>query len=298
MLYIIIGVILILLTIGTFAASLITRNNPDDMDRFPFIFSFGIFIVFLLFTFFMSITTVDARSVGIQTSFGRYSGTLEPGFQLTAPWSDTEEFTTRLQTADLEGDQGVPVTFSGGGSGKVNATFRWSISDDQGDGGAKALWEKYRDFETVQTTLVLREGRDAVLNVANDYTPNDARTKQDVIGAAIRDRLTANLAKYGVVVDSVSVLSMPLDERTQASLDKIVAAQNDVERAKADNQRAKIDAETVQLREKAGALSAEANLRYCLDIVNAWDVAKNGALPATFNCGLGGGTPVIVGGAK
>jgi len=252
--------------------------------------------ILVIFTLAMSFTTVDARAVGIQTAFGKFSDTLSSGAQLVAPWSSVEEFTTRLQTADLEGEQGVQVTFSGGGSGVVNAQFAWAISAEKGDAGAKALWEKYRDFDTVQR-FVDRAGRDAVLNVANDYTPNDARTKQAEIAEAVKATLGGELSKYGVVLDRVSILSMPLDPRTQASLDKIVAAQNDEETAKSQKRRAETDVETAKLRESAGALSPAANQRYCLEIANSWDVTKNGPLPQTFNCALNGSsTPVIVGG--
>lgn len=295
MLYLIISGILLLVGLGLLVATFVTRKSEYEEDRVPFVFSFGTLLVFIFFTVFMSITTVDARAVGIQTAFGRYTNTLESGFQLTAPWADVEEFSTRLQPADLDGEEGIPVTFLGGGSGKVNANFQWGINSDQGDGGAKALWVSYKDFDSVKS-FVLRAGRDAIINVSNDYTPNDARTKQDEIAAKVKTNLSATLSKYGIVLDSVSILSMPLDARTQASLDKIVAAQNDVETAKANKQRAEIDIATAKLREQSGALSPAANLRYCLDIVDAWDVAKNGQLPATFNCGLGGDTPVIVGG--
>ena len=297
MLYLIIAGVLILALIGALVGWASTRKSIDPShELLP---AAGVLAGLLgAVTLVFSITIVDARAVGIQTSFGRYADTLTNGFHLVAPWSSVEEFTTIVQTADLEGEQGVPVTFAGGGSGKVNATFRWQITDNGSATGAQALWQKYRDFDNAQKTLVDREGRDAVLNVANDFTPNDARTKQDVIGGQVKARLTERLAGYGITIDSVSILSMGLVARTQASLDKIVAAQNDVERAKADNQRAKDDAETVKLREAAGALSLPANIRYCLDVVNSWDVAKNGPLPATFSCGLGGDTPVIVGGAK
>ena len=285
MFYISIAAFFIFLILAAVATAFVTRNSREPIGPFPAV---GLIVAFIIVTLGFSFTTVDARSVGIQTGFGRYYDTLDNGFHFKAPWTGVEEFTTRLQNADLEGDEGVAVTFKGGGSGTVNATFRWSISDDQGDGGAKALWEKYKDFDTVRDTLVYREGKDAVLNVANDYTPNDARTKQDEIGQQIKERMEKRLKPYGVVVDSVSVLSMPLDERTQASLDKIVSSQNDVERAKADKERAKIDNETAKLREQSGALSDGALRRLCLDVVNNWDVNKNGQLPATFDCGMSG----------
>lgn len=266
----------------------LSRKVPAETRGGARLVTIVVVVIMAIFTAISSATTVDARAVGIQTGFGKYQSTLDSGFHFIRPWTKVEEFTTRLQTADLEGDQGVPVTFKGGGSGTVNATFRWSISADQDAGGAKALWEKYRDFESVSQSLVYRDGKDTVLNVANDYTPNDARTKQDVIGKEIEDRMSARLRPYGIVVDSVSVTSMPLDGRTQASLDKIVSSQNDVERAKADRERAKVDNETARLREKSGALSDGALKRQCLDVVNNWDVSKNGNLPATFDCSLDG----------
>ena len=285
MLYIIIASTLLLIFLVALFVGFQSRKHGSPIGFTPAVASL---VAFALATLAFSFTTVDPRAVAIVTGFGKYQGTLDSGIHFKAPWEKTEEFTTRLQSADLEGDEGVAVTFKGGGSGTVNATFRWSISDDQGAGGAKALWEKYKDFDTVSTTLVYREGKDAVLNVANDYTPNDARTRQDEIGQQIKDRMAERLKPYGVIVDSVSVLSMPLDERTQASLDKIVSSQNDVERAKADKERAKIDNETAELREKSGALSDGALRRLCLDVVNNWDVNKNGQLPATFDCGMSG----------
>lgn len=296
MFYIITAIILLLLSVAGFAARGAIKREFGEVPL-------GMFLIFpailVVFTLFFSFTTVDARAVGIQTGFGRYHSTMDNGLHFKAPWTSVEEFSTLLQSADLEGEEGVDVTFKGGGSGTVNATFRWSISDDQSDDGAKALWEKYRTFENVSSMLVYREGKDTVLNVANDYTPNEARTKQDVIGAEIKKRMSDRLSEYGIVVDSVSVLSMPLDAKTQASLDKVVSSQNDVERAKADRERAKIDNETIKLREESGALTPEANQRYCLELVNAWDVSKNGNLPATFDCSLNSdGKPVIVNGGK
>lgn len=296
MFYIIIASLLALTTIGLIFGWGSTKNvERGSYDiKIPG-WSVGVGVAVLaLFTAVMSVTTVDARAVGIQTAFGQYKDTLQSGFQLTAPWSSVEQFTTRLQLADLDGAEGVPVTFDGGGSGKVNANFQWAIDSSDGSTGAEALWRSYPNFEAVQA-FVQRAGRDAILNVSNDYLPNDARRKQDEIAGKVKATLGATLSKYGIVLDSVSILGMPLDEKTQASLDKLVAAQNDEETAKSQNRRAQTDAATVKLREAAGALSPAANTRYCLEIANSWDVTKNGPLPATFNCGLGSTSPVLVG---
>lgn len=296
MFYIVTATILLILSVLVILARKATKNAPDGI---PAGATFILPAILVAFTLFFSFTTVDARAVGIQTGFGRYYSTMDNGLHFKAPWTKVEEFKTLIQTTDLEGDQKVRVTFKGGGGGDINATFRWSIKDDQSNNGAKALWEKYRTFDAVANSLVHRDGKDAILNVANDYTANDARTKQDVIGKEIEDRLEARLEQYGIIVDSVSVTSMDLDSKTQSSLDKVVSAQNDVERAKADKERAKIDNETIELREKSGALSPEANQRYCLEIANNWSITNNGPMPATFDCSLSANkSPVIVDSTK
>lgn len=94
-------------------------------------------------------------------------------------------------------------------------------------------------------------------------------------------------------------MEVPLSDKAQQALDKVLESQSNIKRAEEERTRAKIDAETVSIRNKTGALSAAANQRYCLDVVNNWDVAKNGALPATFDCSLGdNGKNVLVGAGK
>lgn len=296
MFYIVVASILVVVSLIGFGIRWATKGSGDEM---PFGLTLVVPFLLVIFTLFCSVTTVDARAVGIQTGLGRYVGTMDSGLHFKAPWTKVEEFTTVIQTTDLEGDQKVQVAFKGGGGGDINATFRWSIKDDQSNNGAKSLWEKYRTFDAVSESLVYRDGKGAILNVANDYTANDARTKQDVIGREIETQLETTLEKYGIIVDSVSITSMELNNKTQTSLDKVVSAQNDVERARAEKERAKIDNETIELREKSGALSPEANQRYCLEIANNWSITNNGPMPATFDCSLSAsGSPVIVDSTK
>jgi len=245
-----------------------------------------------LVTLGMSITTVSARSVGIQTAFGRYQNTLSNGLQFTAPWSSVEEFSTQVQYLDLDGDQAVPVTFEGGGGGQVNVTPRWRIDP----AGAEDLWKKYKTFDAVKDKLVNSSAKDAVRIVTSKYTPNEARSGENLraVAEGIEAQLAADLKDDGIIIDSISVKGISLDARSQASLDKIVSANNDIERAKAEQERARIDAETAKIREQGGSLKPEALARYCLEVVNNWDVGRNGPLPAGFTCTSGNGAPFVV----
>lgn len=279
--YLIPAVILVVLALacGLFAKPL----TSDDRDRkvlkiWAVIFT-GILVVFTLG---MSVTVVGARAVGIQTSFGKYRDTLSNGFQFTAPWSSVEEFSTRIQYLKLSGDQEVPVTFKGGGGGTVLATQRWTISPAK----AEHLWKKYKTFEHVRDQLVGPSTKDSFRVVLSQYAPNDARDGKNLrnIESLVEKDLSEALADDGILIDSVSVQGVHLDRRSQESLDKIVTANNDIVRAKSEQLRAKIDAETARIRNTGGSLTGPALQRYCLEVINNWNVERNGLLPAGFGC--------------
>lgn len=252
-------------------------------------------VLLLGFTAMNSFVTLDHREVGIQTALGRYISTMNTGgIHYKSPWSSVEKFDQTIQTVDLSG---ISVSFSdgggvegieeiGGGKGVINATVRWQMSRDED--GARLLWERYRTFESVSTSLVERTARDAVINIANSYPAATAIISQRDIADQVKEEVERSLDPYGVVVDSVSIPAIDLDGSTQAAVDRLFTTQQDIKRAQNEQRRAEIDAETTRIREAEGALTPAANQRYCLEIVNSWDVGANGPLPATFNCAMTG----------
>lgn len=282
MFYIVLLIVLSLVVLAGVGAGFFDRSEGGDGAG-----GFGTavvgFVVLLVFTLVMSATTVGARSVGVATAFGQYQGTLDNGLHWTAPWTSVEEFSTQIQPLDLDGkDENVNVNFQGGGRGQVNATVRWYIDTDN----AEKLWQKYRTFDNVRDQLVKSSAQDSFRVVIGKYTPNDARAGENLrpITEQVKNDLGKSLLPYGVKVDSISVRGVDLDEATQRSLEKIVVANNDIERAKSEQERARIDAQTARIRQNAGSLSGPALIRYCLEVTNAWDSNKNGELPAGWNC--------------
>jgi len=300
MLYLVVASILAIAAVGGLLVYLLNRGKEFgsydvNLRKVGAGVAGGSLAVLVIFSLALSITTVNARAVGIQTAFGKYQDTLDNGLQLTAPWSEVEQFSTQVQYLDLDDTDGdkdaVTVTFKGGGSGTVSLTPRWRIDEN----GAENLWKKYRTFDKVRDQLVNSSAKDSVRVVVSKYTPNEARDGENLrpIAEAIQADLAKSLKDDGVIIDSVSVKNVALDSKTQASLDKIVQANNDIERAKAEQERAKIDAETAKIRERGGSLSPEALTRYYLEVVNSWDKNKNGNLPAGFTC-TGSGAPFVV----
>lgn len=251
----------------------------------------GVVVALWLLVFgIFSAATVPARSVGIETGFGKYKNTLDNGFHWTNPTSSVEKFSTQVQTLKLEGNgdnsdtvtfaSPVSVTYKGGGQGQISATVSWKISDKQ----AKALWERYKSFDNVAQNLVKSGSENAIRNEVIKYIPTDAQGKGPEISAGVKAAIASEFAQYGVDVDSVRITNVGLDEKTQQSIEKVVIAQQDLARAELERQKAITEAKTAKIREQSGILSEQANKRYCLDVTNNWDQNKNGQLPAGWNC--------------
>lgn len=290
MLYLILaGIVALALAIGVLLAigAGSEPNHSDGPDRSSFVtFSITMAIILGIVTVAFSMTIVSARTVGIYTSFGKEAGTRPAGLGWTAPWESKEEFPTNVQYLELNrsenGDGATSVNYKGGGKGEVDATIRWRMDETR----AMDLWRKYREFDRVTDQLVKSAARDAVGVVVGAYAPNDARAgenRRKITDDVVAD-LTRTLADDGIRIDSVSVSDIRLDENTQRSIEAIIKANADVERARAEKERAEIDNQTANLRAKSAALSAGALQLKCLEVTNAWDQAKNGPLPATWNC--------------
>lgn len=307
MFYIVIAVILVILFLIALAVGLFGPKGSEAPDRYtpgtpdartPGKIAAGFLaFVLIIITLLFSATTVSPRAVGIETAFGRYVATLDNGFHWTAPWSGVEEFSTLAQPLNVQ-EQGVsfagttvtdPVTkvesVSGsGGSGNFDGTILWSI--DPTGKGAEKLWEKYKTYDNVRDNLVEKAFREAGRVQIGAYSPVEAKDGSNLrpINEAIKGDLVSALADKGILIDTVSVTSIRLDDSAQQSLNRIVEANANTERAKAEKERATIDAETAAIRQNSGSLTPEALVRLCLDVTNAWDVAKNGNLPAGWSC--------------
>lgn len=265
----------------------------------------GALVVLLILTAFFSATTVGARNVGIQTSFGKYRSTLDSGFHWTSPVSNVEQFSTQIQVMktgnkitfagqqvpNADGTTPAAENETGGGKGEASVTVRWYIDADN----AEFLWKKYRTFDNVRDNLVLSSAQETLAVVVGEYTPQAAiagSNRREINEKATND-LRSSLTDDGIKIDSVSVTNVTPDNATQQSIQKTVSANQDIATALSREQRSIIDGRTVANQKSSGALEGDALVRYCLDVVNSWNVKKNGPLPAGFSC-VGSDNPFVV----
>lgn len=232
------------------------------------------------------VTTVGANKVGVVTSVGRYQGVIQSGFHMLAPWTDVEEFGTRIQPLTLTD---VPVRFEGNSGGDADLLIEWRI-EAANEPAVRQMWSDYRTMAAVEDRLVRYSTVDVLNTVLAGYEPglgiNGA--SREPITAATLTKVRERLAGKGVVVDRITILYINPDPASQKRIDGQVQAAT-------DKQIAETQAETARIR--SGSEAAKNLQLECLRIAEQWDQAKQGPVPGAWNCNFGGpSAPVLVGG--
>lgn len=242
-------------------------------------------LLLVVLTAFNGFAKVGPREVGIETSFGKYSRTLDAGWQTKAPWASVETFSTQLQRSEVD----TQIAFAESGGGTQHSTVQWSITDSE----AEELWKRYKEFSNVDSMLIQPATKQAVGDVLAGYTPAESRAEGagEKIRTEVAEKLEVSLAEYGVKLDSVAMPPTGLDETAQGAYNRVVEAKANVERADERVRQAKLDAEADALRNKE--LTPENLISECLTVTNNWDQNKNGQLPASWNCVGGEGTTLV-----
>lgn len=248
----------------------------------------GLVVLFVGFLLGGSMQNVTARTVGIETEFGKATDTLTPGLNWVAPWAEVTEFPTSKQPLDLDetdnngNGHNVSVKFAGGGEGAANVNINWRV---QNDDKAIKLWEQWKEFDAVTDKLVNKQARAVVYQVISKYNPEDAVKGENVvkIQQEIKDQLNAVLIPNGIEVVDSALMRIDLSQELQSRVTKQNNALTDQQTAKTEQETAKIEAGTNEIKQKQ--LTPLTLMDKCLDAVIKWNVQNNGPMPAAGVCG-------------
>lgn len=256
-------------------------------------------------------TIVEAKNVGVVTSFGKLVGTMEPGYHMKKPWEKVTDIDSTVKTRKYDGeDDCLYVRIGDGSRSCVNLTLRWRVNGNKAD----VVYADYRaDDPTakVGSDLVSPMLKSSLQSTLGDYNPVaslkvvKAEDTGDE-GAAVSfapdfDVMNAELMKdlkgrsdlveiLDVVVTYVSISS-----NTQEQLDAFTKSVGQTVAAQQNKETSEAQAAANKALEKN--VSQELNVARCIDALNK-AIEKGYALPAGFNC-LGAGPMVIpAGGAR
>ncbi len=259
------------------------------------------------------VSKVDARSVGIETSAGKYVGTLHGGYHFTAPWAHIDQWTTRNQTLRFEGDKDsgdranyvtqpqISVRLGNQSIAYVETTVTWTVGEDEN--GIEGLWKQYRGFDDMRHDFVTPSVIGAANAAFDGYDPfasitvNTTNTTDGTSfvplatwSSKVSTALRPIFEGRGLKLLSVQVTQVHYDPKTEAKLVAFAQAVADTRIAGQNAETAKKEAEATAARNDKTKIvpGCEALIR---DLA-AQDQLKN--LPAGWQCpGVTG--PSVVG---
>ncbi|WP_078316027.1 SPFH domain-containing protein [Mycobacterium sp. D16Q16] len=220
----------------------------------------------LIFLVFASTTVVGTRQIGIETTFGRPTGsTLSNGLHLKAPWAQVTEMDGAVQIDQHKGDSRIKVRLGNSSTADADVSVRWQIKQD----ATPELFVQYKTFDNVRANLVTRNLQVALNEVFASFDPlapqNLDRSPLPELSEKAKVILAAKVGDQVDILD-VAVPTIDYDDGTEQKINQLnqeraatavaeQAKKTAVEQAKANG-------------ELAGSVSHDPNVLVskCLDI--------------------------------
>lgn len=236
-------------------------------------------------------TTVSARTVGVETSFGKPVAALPNGFHVVRPWASIDDsWDGTVQTVQYQ----ATVRLANGTTATADVSVQWQIDTGQ---QFLTLWRQYRTFSNIENNVLKRQTNNAlnqVFETFNPLTTLDANGTQTVQVSSFAPQVESKLAEVmpaGLTVKNVTIPLITYDKQVQDQINSIIAAAAATRVATQQVQTAK-QQETANNALAAGNTTPGVLYQQCLSITQA--ALKAGeTLPPGWNCGAPGASVVI-----
>jgi regulator of protease activity HflC (stomatin/prohibitin superfamily) len=170
----------------------------------------------------LSATTVQAGHVGVVLTFGRVeAGVRPPGFHLIVP------LVQRIVQVDT---RVLPHTFSEIDAAsselqsvKLTGTMNYHLEPNRAN-------ELYQTVGLDFASKVIDPAfNDFIKEVVPRYPVTEILSRREEIRVTARERLGANLQRYGIVVDDIYIANIAFSDEYQAAIERKQTAQQNVE---------------------------------------------------------------------
>jgi len=233
---------------------------------------------------------VEAREVAIIHEFGKDTGTAKTGLNWDTPWSEVSKFSTANQPLDFDGENDrIKFNLAGAdgtseGEAWVNLNASWQIT---GDDTARKLWADRKEFERVRNEVALPNIKSSIAGTMGRYNAQQSNDSAKIpeFNKVLMEEVNKSVAGFGIKVEGIAVLRVDLSDAVKAKLEQKNADKIQNDRAVIQQQTAKTEADTNRIKKQE--LSELVVQNNCLELTNNWNVAKNGPLPAGWNCMAG-----------
>ncbi|MCK9530424.1 MAG: prohibitin family protein [Gammaproteobacteria bacterium] len=194
--------------------------------------------------------TVDEGERAVTLSYGKVSGSAEPGFHFKMPFVETIErvsvraHTVRFDTVEAYSRDQQPATLA------ISVTYR--IPADS----VESLYTMYGNRQNMQGRVIDRKLPDEVKNVFGQYTAIRAIQERASLVIGINEALRKSVEGQPVIIDSVQVEEIAFSDAYEQSVEQRMKAEVEVFTREQNLKTEKINADIAVTQAKGRADSA------------------------------------------
>lgn len=254
-------------------------------------------------------TIIQAKNVGVLTTFGKPTRSLNAGLHVKAPWQKVTELDGTKITNKYTGEERIEVRIGDGTTAAVETAIRWSIVGEKAD-------EIYADYRSDDVNMNVREAlvetvfKNAINAVFGQYNPtaelvtvdpnSDKRLNfvpdYDGLAAEVTESMKQRVADSGgyVKIEFVTLSGISLSPETQKKINEFQA---EVARTQVALQAERTNrAQAAANKALSTSVSNNPNVLVsrCLDTLQMM-VENQQPVPAGFTCWPGQGSNLVLG---
>lgn len=285
--------VLFLIGAGVVFSGVIKWQDSRDVITLPRALGFIPLFIALLFVVLASTTIVQAKQVGVVTTFGKpAAATLTSGLHVKAPWQKVTEIDSTVQTDEYHGDSCITVVLADKNTACISATDRWSVNKENAN-------DVYADFRSDDPTKSLRDAvvstqfKAAVNAVFGGYdATTEGEADYDALAQAVTDAML--LKTNGLVdIDSVTISFIRPSEKLQNKIEALQAQEAKTRIAEEAKSTATKEAEANRILSDSLSNDPNVLVSKCFDLL-----IEGYPAPAGFSCWPGGNGSVVIPGTK
>lgn len=238
---------------------------------------FGFFLaVFLLICFFNSFTTVKSGEVGLRIRFGKIVDTsLKEGINFKIPFIEKiDKVNIKVQKAELatESSSKDLQTIT------TQLAVNYKVDGDMASNLYKTVGNSY------EATILIPAIQESIKAIISEYTAEQTITLRNNVSDKCLDEIQSKVQKYGIIITDFNIIDLDFSiaynqaiEEKQVAEQKVLTAQQELERTKIEAEKKIVEAEATK---KANELLKQ-NLTD--EIIMKQFIEKwNGELPSTY----------------
>ncbi|OAT70954.1 hypothetical protein AWB85_06700 [Mycobacteroides immunogenum] len=213
--------IFIILAIVAVIGVIVGLFARDEERSACFLGAIVIGVIGLVFFAFAATTVVGTRQIGIETKFGRPTGTtLTNGLHLKSPVTSVTEMDGAVQIDQHKDGGRIKVRLGNSSTADADVSVRWQIKPD----AAPELFLQYKTFDNVRINLVTRNLQVALNEVFATFDPlapkNLDRSPLPELSTQAKNILAAKVGSQVEILD-VAVPTIDYDDGTEQKINQL-----------------------------------------------------------------------------